>query len=482
MLNKIKKITYILILVLFLASCNLDKCKSDNAGLCELERVSNFEIEEDAKITVGVFNENYGDDFLSNWDTTFPDFKGLLTYKIVSIDDEDETLSNISDYDLLELKSENVPLYLDYLMPFDSSFSSILENEELYKFSSQINQDENYFMPFDVEGLLFAYNKTMLEDFGVDLIDEDGNGLPDAIDSFEKIAELAKIWRKENITYLNEDLDSIFSFPLNDQMAMIPFFQNSDYRLIQGVSAEMMDLDEKLLEALDTLEKLGTEKWRFDKSLDNDTVWNYDQVLIDQSAPFLLVGNWMYYEHYQTSKAYELVFTKLPTLNDAELATISSVSGFVLNKDTKYPNAANMVLKHIKSAEGTQVAINNGVIPLINSDLLKVEGFKIDENTKQQVSAYQYSEASPLQAFEQNPEIRGWDIFLEIDFRQQFRSVFLKEKSPELAESEIKAMISEWLSEKNIIIEGLNDIKEPLEKDNFDESGKDKDDELGKDN
>ena len=240
-------------------------------------------------------------------------------------------------------------------------------------------------------------------------------------------------------------------------MAMLPFLQNSDYRLIQGVSAEMMDLDENLLQALEGLKTLGSYAWKYNKDFNNETICNYEQVLIDQSAPFLLVGNWMYYDHYQQSKAYELVFTKLPTLNNQEMATISSVSGFVLNKDSEFKNAANMVLKHIKGVEGTQVAINNGIVPLINKDLLNVEGFKLDANTKQKIKAYRFSETSPLQAFSQNQKVRGWDIFLENDFRQAISDVFLGRKNPETVQKEIKVIISEWLSANEIIIEGLND-------------------------
>ncbi|NLC54565.1 MAG: carbohydrate ABC transporter substrate-binding protein [Erysipelothrix sp.] len=453
----IRNIIYILVLSLVLIGCSTDKCKVDNEGLCEIEKIAELEIEANAKIIIGVFNEDYGIDLVQSFNQAYPDHQKLLSYEVISSDDNEQLLSHLSEFDLIQLKSEYVPLYFDKLASFDESFSNLLENEKLSKFSSQINQSANYFIPFDVEGLLFVYNKTMLEEFKVDLSDEDNNGIPEAIDSFEKIAELSDIWRKENVLYLDQAIEDIFSFPLNDQMAMLPFLQNSDYRLIQGVSAEMMDLDENLLQALEGLKTLGSYAWKYNKDFNNETIWNYEQVLIDQSAPFLLVGNWMYYDHYQQSKAYELVFTKLPTLNNQEMATISSVSGFVLNKDSEFKNAANMVLKHIKGVEGTQVAINNGIVPLINKDLLNVEGFKLDANTKQKIKAYQFSETSPLQAFSQNQKVRGWDIFLENDFRQAISDVFLGRKNPETVQKEIKVIISEWLSANEIIIEGLND-------------------------
>ena len=115
-----------------------------------------------------------------------------------------------------------------------------------------------------------------------------------------------------------------------------------------------------------------------------------------------------------------------------------------------------MVLLHIKSPEGVQVTVNNGIIPTINKDLLKVEGFKISDNTKQQIKAYQYSEPAPLQAFEQKPEVRAWDIYLENNFNEIIKDVFLNKKEPVVAYSEIKKIIKDWLDLQGIVVEGVN--------------------------
>ncbi len=454
----------ILIVLFVLIGCNSNSCQNDSDGLCEIESIAILEIEKDAKVIVGVFSDGFGKDLIKSWNLNNPTHKDLLTYKVIEANNNEELLSNIAQYDLIQLKSEYVPLYFEHLAPLDESFATLLESDVISKFSSQINQSDFYFMPFDVEGLLFAYNKTMLEHFEVDLTDKNEQGLPEAIDSFEKIAELASQWRKDKLTYLDKSIETIFSFPLNDQLAMIPFVENSGYHLISGTSAEMMNVNNDLLNALTNLQSLGRYKWNFNENLSNDSVWNYEQVLIDQSAPFLLVGNWMFYDHYQTSKAYELSFSKLPQINGSDIASISSVSGFVLNKDSEYPNAANMVLKHIKNTQGIQDAINNGIIPVTNAKILDSENFKADKNTKQQIIAYSHSETPPLQAFEQKPQKRGWDIYLENDFRDVYKKVFLNEVEPELALIEIKKIIIEWLDNENIIVEGLND--EQLETDN----------------
>ena len=239
---------------------------------------------------------------------------------------------------------------------------------------------------------------------------------------------------------------------------MLSFIDNSNYRLIKGSSGESLSLDEDLVVALESLSKLGKYKWNYDDSLSNENlVWNYEEVLEKQQAPFLLVGNWMYYDHFQTSKAYELVFAKLPQLNAVDLKTLSSVTGFVVSSQTKYPNAANRVLKHIKSANGTIVALESGVIPIIEDEILEGKEYTVDKNTLQQIKAYQYSEPAPLQAFEQKPEKRAWDIYLELDFTKIYKQVFLNEISPAQGAKQIKELIIEWLDNEKIIIEGVND-------------------------
>lgn len=461
---KIKKIVNLLIVVTLLFACNINTCESDNEGLCEIEKIESFEVEEEAKIVVGVFNESFGEDLVQSFNQENPNNKDLLSYKVIKANDKEMIEENLNQLDIIEMQREDVPLYLDKIKPFDETFNSLLENESLSKFSKEINQKGNYFIPFEYEGLLFAYNKTMLESFNVDLLDENNDGLADSIDSFEKIVELANTWRKNDEKYLDESIENIFSFPLNEQLAMLTFFENSDYRLINGSNAEQMQLNEKLLRSFETLSLLGEKSWKFDNSLENDLKWNYEEVLEKQNAPFLLVGNWMYYDYFQTSKAYELVFSKVPSFNDKSFSPITSVSGFVLSDKNKYPNAANKVIKHIKGLEGIQTAVNNNIIPIINEELIKINDFNIDDNTQQQIKAYQYSRPSSLQAFKQKPEKRGWDIYLENDFREIFKNVFIQEISPKEAQQQFVEKIKQWLDSENIEVEGVNN--DNVEEDN----------------
>lgn len=235
MKNKKIKIITSLLLLIFLTSCTSSACRSGNTGLCELEKINKLKIEENAKIKIGVFSKDFGNDLKASFALSNPKHQDLLEVKVIDFN-KSLNLSEFDDLDLIQLKSEVVPLYINNLLPIDKSFESLLHNPVIEKFAAQINQEENYFLPFDSEGLLFAYNKTMLESFNVDLSDSNNDGIPDSIDSFEKIAALANSWRTSQVKYLDEEISEIFSFPLNDRLAMLTFFENSGYQLIQGSS------------------------------------------------------------------------------------------------------------------------------------------------------------------------------------------------------------------------------------------------------
>lgn len=451
-----KKIIILISLALILVACDNSTCTNDNNTVCEIESIGEFELEADANVVVGVFNEAYGKSLV---EAINEKHAGVYSYKVIDPND----ISDLSGLDIVQMQVENVPLSFDKLRPLSEKFNTYFENEYVQRFSNNVNQSENYFMPLEVKGLLFAYNKTMLEALGVKLTDADDDGMPEAIDSFEKIGQLAETWKDKEVHYLDEPLQKVFSFPFNDQLSMLSFIENNNYHLIDGISGEDLQVKETLLEALNNFENLGQYPWHFDDESKREMKWDYEESLISQSAPFLLMGNWMFYEQYQQSQAYDLVFTKLPQINEADLFTLSTVSGFVLNKDSVYPMAQEEFIKFVKDVEGVELTISNGVIPVIDPLFLDVLEAEVSPNIKQQIKAYTYSKSTALQAFDKNPSIRAFDIYYDVDFRDLWNDLFFKEKSAEEVQTEMIKRIKVWLDEKNLKVEGINS---ELEEDN----------------
>ncbi len=448
-----RKIIAIIIIAITLVACNQEvQCDSDIEIVCTINNIEDFEIEENAQITIGVYEENFGSQITEVLNEYYP---GVYSYVVI-----DESIpESLEELDIIQTKVENVPLLYDYLNPLDDQFDDLLENDYLLRFSKEVNQIDNYFMPFDVKGLLFAYNKTMLEELNVDLIDSNNDGLPDSIDSFEKIGEMAKKWKQDQITYLDDPLTRVFSFPFNDQLSMISFIENSEYRLIDGISGEEMNVSIDLANALEEFQKLGQYPWFLnDESMEN-MVWDYEEVLSNQSAPFMFVGNWMFYEQHQLSNAYELVFSKLPKINESEITTLSSISGFVLNKDSLYPNAQNQFIKFIKNSKGVETSINSTLIPIIDPQLLAQLETEIDSTIYEQIIAYTYSNPIQLHAFESNPSIRAYNVYLQVDFRDIWKDLFLNKIDATEAQLMMIERIEVWLEEYNLEVEGIENAK-----------------------
>lgn len=445
-----KKILFLIITAFVLIACDQQTCQSDNDAVCEIESIEDFEIENDAQIIIGVFDEQYGKEIVEALDKNF---EGVYSYELI----DSENINDIDGLDIIQTKVENVPLMFEHLQPISDNFNHFLENEYLTRFSNDVNQSEHYFMPLEIKGLLFAYNATMLEELGVNLEDVDADGLPEAINSFEKIGELANGWKSNEATYLNDPLEKVFSFPFNDQLSMISFIENSDYKLIGGVSGESLNTEQSLTNALNQFQKLGSYPWYFDEEEMTEMKWDYEQSLTNQSAPFMLIGNWMFYEQYQKSEAYDLVFARLPQINEADISTLSNVSGFVLNKDSKFPNAQNQFLKFVKDKKGVEVAISVGEIPIIDPLLIDDLDIEVSPNVAQQIKAYTYSKSIDLQAFDKDPSIIAYNIYYDVDFRDIWKDVFFDEMSVEDAQKEMINRIRQWLVEHNLEVEGITD-------------------------
>lgn len=446
-----KKKLMIILMALLLSACGNNKveCISDNAAVCEVLSIADFEIEENAQILIGVFDEAYGISLIEKLEVKFP---GVYSFEVIQEND----LSDISKFDIVQSKVEDVPLLFDSLSPVSKEFSTLLSNDYISSFSSVVNQEDFYFVPFDIKGLLFAYNATLLTELGVDLTDENNDGIADSIDSFEKIGELAVKWKAEEKTYLDKPIKNIFSFPFNDQLAMLSFIENSNYKLVTGFSGEDINIEDDLVNALQHFSNLSKYPWDFDNEKYKEMSWNYEDVLIDQSAPFLLVGNWMFYEQYQKSQAYDLVFSKLPMINDENISSLSTVSGFVLNNKSEYPNAQNQAIKEIRSPEMIEMAISKGIIPIVDPLFLEEFSDTISPNIAQQILAYTYSNSIELQAFMSDPSVRAYDIYYDVDFRDIYKKVFFKEITVEQGQLEIKEKIAKWLDEHNLEVEGIN--------------------------
>lgn len=442
--NEMKKIIVLLLTALLISAC----ASKPNVNIEELiNDLDSIEIETDAKVVIGVFEKGFGESIVANLNEKYP---GVYSYELL----QNSNMSQMDGIDIVQVNVEHVPLLIPQLKPMDESIIPILENEVIGRYGKDVNQSAPYFMPFDTKGLLFAYNATMLTALNVDLTDANGDGLPESIDSFEKIDALAQKWFEDKAVYRDEALTSIFTYPFNEQLTMTSFIQNSNYRLIDGLQGESLNIGQDLYEALEAYRQLGTMKWQSTSEQLENMKWNYEDNLVSQSAPFMFVGNWMFYEQAEMAQAYDIVFSKLPTYANEHLHTLNEVTGFVLNKNSQFPNAQTIFLKTLKSYDGINATLNSGILPIVSMEQLAHESIVKQKHTDEQVLAYMYSRPVALQAFASNQTISAYQIFYEIDFRTIWKQLFLQEISSEDAYKQMTDLIFEWTKKYNVELEG----------------------------
>lgn len=449
------------ILIIFLVSL-LVACRPQTSGVDTINKINDFEIEDNAKVHVAVFSDDFGKQLVKSWDDEYEQYQGLISYEVIERNQAVKSLDEISHFDLYSVNHDQVPLLHDYSMAVDDSFFDNISDQSIKHLTETINKDAITFIPIGYEGLLFAYNESLLKAYGINVDDLNLDTIPESFDSFEKIIELRDVFEGEP-QYLKREIDYLFPMPINEQFAMYPFLNNGEYQFVDGAAGESLVVDTRLLDALKNLAELGKTEWSYHGD-NKELHWDLESVLEKQNAPFTLVGNWMFYEQYQKAQNYNLRFSKMPTFQGKQLSPLVIVTGVVANANTEYPQAAQAVLKHMRSLAGIQSMLDADIIPVIDKTLLDESDLKLSQNQYDQIVAYSYSQIAPLQAFKQRPELRAWALYQEVDISNILSDVFVGVISPDDGYHQLLQKYSDWLDANAIKIEGVTNELEKFSK------------------
>ena len=300
-------------------------------------RISN-DIEAGAKIIIAVDSAEYGEALLALWNTTYPQYLGVVDYKVVG-DYLDMTT------DIIYGRLDELNEIKDQLLPLASSYLVYESNQDYYLKES----DEVIFHPVYYEGMIFVYNETMLKELGIDTLDSNGDGLPESFDTFEELFELSEMWKAYPPTYHEKALAYIFPISLEDPVAFYPFVTAGGWSL-----EDRNDLKydgESFLLALEFISELGNYQWSYKKE-----AWDYEKVIREESAPFSMVADWMYYE----SNSSEFRYARFPSYQGVQLKPLVYIYGYSINGNTSYPKAAQKVIDLLGSSGGVQLAVDYG--------------------------------------------------------------------------------------------------------------------------
>ena len=332
-------------------------------------RITN-DIEAGAKIVLAVDSTEYGEALVALWDTTYPQFRGVVDYKVVG-DYLDMSV------DIIYGRLDEVYEVQDQLLSFSETYTSHESNKDYY-----LQVDEKIvFHPVYYDGLVFVYNETMLKELGIDTLDADGDGLPETIDTFEELFLLCEAWGRSISIYHEKPLSSVFPIYFADLWSFYPFLTVGGWSLQEG---ENLGYDEEsFLATVEFLYELGNYRWVY-----GEKTWNYETVIREESAPFSMVGDWMLYE----VNASEIRYARFPSYQGVQLKPLVYIYGYSINGNTSYPIAAQKVIDLLGSSEGIQLAVDYGnhvaVIPKEIYSRIQIDS----NNMIDWIEAYRYSQ------------------------------------------------------------------------------------------
>lgn len=307
---------------------------------------SQKENEEEAVLKVAVHSEDYKNSFIELYSEVNPETE--LVIDVVSEEEIEKMITEQSiEYDVYWVEDAYVPLIIDDIL-------------ELSK-EVEVPINENYIGVFDL--VKEAYQPIMATSdiyyaLDLDKIEEDQV----SIDTFEDIFELEK-----GFYYLDNSMFT--SFFLTSNMNYFPGNETSRLNLM-GESFKEALIDYRMI--IDTI--ACDDKKSYDNWFIKDTYYSGFITMDMQLEADEEIND----GHYQ--------ITKLPTIQEKQLYMQANSYGYVVNKNTKYPNASKNLVTFMHTKSAMQLLCNsNTYIPLIPSDILDEFTF---ENVHSKEKAY----------------------------------------------------------------------------------------------
>jgi arabinogalactan oligomer / maltooligosaccharide transport system substrate-binding protein len=412
-------------------ACNLDLDK-----VCFDEELKQYQIEENALLTIVVNDLEYGDALVRLWSQIHPE-ANAITYVLES---------EASNNDLMYLSQNDAALVYASLYLLDTNFINNVPH-----LSAELNLAGNTFLPLIGEGFAFITNKTELERLTGTWVDSNNNNLHDSYESYESIINDHMNWGTDKRKLV---------LSLNEPFTLYPFLTSNGWRIYEDYSSYYPGFEkESFLESLRFIELLSSVNWnQTESNLASNYTWEYPNVLFDDSFLFSQVATWMFVEEMDLKHESEWVISAFPkaleTSKDALQTMLTRVEGYSINKDTLYPSAAHELLRIIYSTEGLQAKLThgNGVV-LSNKENLDLLSFRNDID-KQFAYAFLESQSEPLLAVEDYPSHLAIRLFYEIDLESTIQRLWDKEITVDEAQIEIALKSDAWIMKNSKMFEG----------------------------
>ncbi|WP_331836666.1 ABC transporter substrate-binding protein [Erysipelothrix piscisicarius] len=430
------------------------RCTVDGKSVCYDKDNEYFSIEENASLTVQVENKELGDYLVSTWNEIHPQHKDAISYVVqepLSIDQMAKGLP----YDVMVTSQKNAVYFLDQLVNLGNSLDTVVGSRIPVQLQDSINLKGYYFVQNSIEGGLFVYNKTLLEEAGFDLKDSDESGLPDVFETWDQIYKASdKILKKT---------DMVFPLSFKDQESFYPFLTSGRWTLNFTKKGSDPGFEtQEFRDGLVFIEAMSTHK--MDKTLSKDMKaedlpWQLDAAFYERRSAFSFITDFEMADKYEVSSNDEYVYAPFPEYMKHRMSPMGEVDGYIARKETKYPSAAAEVIRILRSGEGVSTYQSSvGKTPIyhrIHLDELTIT----DKRVIEKMRAYNFHDTPPVMALDNNPTKLARSLYKEVDFMPILRDLYDHKITVDEAQIKIVELANKWIEENDL----TEDEKKALE-------------------
>ena len=316
---------------------------------------SRKENEEEAVVRVAAHSEEYKNAFVELYAQVYPETEIIVD--VVSEEDIEKMITDQSmDYEVYWVEDAYVPLIMDHILELNDD--------------TEVPLNKNYIGVFDL--VKEAYQPLMAKSDIYYALDLDKIEDTTSLDTFNKFED---VFQLENGFYYYDDPMFTNHF-LTSNMNYFPGNEISKLNFTSDSFKESLTNYRKILDTIVC-----------------DDVSNYDNWFINNTYYSGFVNTNMQMDADEEINGGKYQITKLPTIENRQLYMQANGYGYVVNKDTKYPNASKNLVYLMHTKQAVQLLCNSDTfIPLIPEEMLDEFTFE-NMHSKEKAYALDYAVA-----------------------------------------------------------------------------------------
>lgn len=415
-----------------------------------------FRFEPGATITIGVDNDLMGEALVAKWNNDFPALAGRLVFRNYGSVNGEST--GIQGVEVGQSEAPDVVLIVSNeavgrevnLLPLHPYFANLIASDSLPAVNEVINRRSPILLTAFWDGMSFSWNETMLRQLGVNVdVDSNGDGLPDAFDSWEKIFDLGLV----NQTYKGNRILEVFPVSLDEPWSGYSSVSSNGFVIFQN-GADRPGFDsQQFLGGLEFIRAFSQAGINLDETGSKKAAsamgWRWDQYLNDEAYPFGLVGTWMNVQAASEATGSTFRFSAMPTWQGNPLRPFSQTKGFGVNAFTRYPSAASEVLRwlYTPSTMSSMIA-NSSYLPALQAGAFSTPEI-FDPVKAEFTNGMRLNQLVPGITLPNNTSVLAMDLYYNVGITDFYKAVWDGTLTPAQAQQQIVSASNAWLTANN---------------------------------